>query len=57
MAVVALVPVWLLVAGAYVFAASSVSTEVGPAAAALAALAIAASGILYAWREPAPAER
>lgn len=42
---------------AYVFAASTTQFSAGAVAAAVSALAIAAGGFLYAWREPAPFDR
>jgi hypothetical protein len=43
---------WLLILGAYVFAATSVQPSGVSLVAALAALLIAGTAILYAWREP-----
>ncbi len=48
---------WLALIGAYVFAGATAGFTAGAGVAALAALAIAASGFLYAWREPAALER
>jgi predicted Kef-type K+ transport protein len=43
---------WLAVLGAFVYAAVTVQPALSAVVAALAALAIAGAGILYAWREP-----
>jgi hypothetical protein len=43
---------WLVVLGAFGFAAISIQPTVSSLAAAAAALLIAGVGILYAWREP-----
>jgi hypothetical protein len=43
---------WLIVLGAYAYAATLVNPSVGSVVAAVAALLIAGTAILYAWREP-----
>jgi uncharacterized membrane-anchored protein len=51
-AFVTLAAVWVIVVAAFVFAASSVQPSLSGIVAAAAALLIAATGFLYAWREP-----
>lgn len=53
----ALAVAWIAMLSAYVFAASTTQFSAGAVAAAVSALAIAAGGFLYAWREPAPFDR
>lgn len=48
---------WIAMLGAYVFAAATTQFGTGAAVAAASALAIAAGGFLYAWREPATLDR
>ena len=43
---------WLAVLGAFVYAAVTVKPSVGGILSAVASLAIAGAGILYAWRDP-----
>lgn len=48
---------WIALVAAYVFGEAETGFTPGAAVAAASALAIAAAGFLYAWREPAPLER
>lgn len=48
---------WIALVAAYVFGAIESGFTPDAAIAAAAALAIAAAGFLYAWREPATPER
>lgn len=54
---VGLAVAWIAMLAAYGFAAATTGFGVGASVAAVAALAIAAAGILYAWREPARLDR
>lgn len=56
-AAIGLAVAWIAVLAAYVFGAATTGFALDGALAAAAALAIAAAGFLYAWREPAPIER
>lgn len=57
LAVIVLALAWIAVLASYIYAAAISNFALDAALAAASALAIAAAGFMYAWREPAPLDR